>query len=90
MVKTWVLHYLPMQEQFENVCFVAVLTKKQKLWLFVHILLKWSFAINLSSWSSSLLMVKQGSRENNLPINLFLSSRQAGWCKFQACAAIHS
>jgi len=29
-----------MQGEFENLCFVAVLMKKQKLWLFVHVMLK--------------------------------------------------
>ena len=49
MVKTWVPLYLPMQEEFENLCFIAVLMKKQKLWQFVHVMLKQSFAIDLSS-----------------------------------------
>ena len=50
--------------------------------------LKWLFAINLSSWISSLFVMKQGSRGNNLPLNLFLSSWRMGWCKFQVGAAI--
>ena len=60
MVKTWVPHYSPMQqEEFENLCFVAALIKKQNLQPFVHVTLKWLFAIDLSSWISSLLVVKQ-------------------------------
>ena len=49
MVKTWVPRYLPMQEAFKNLCFIAVLMKKQKLWQFVHVTLKQLFAIDLSS-----------------------------------------
>ena len=71
MVKTWVLCYSPMQEEFENVCFVVALIKKQKLWAFVQVMLKWSFAIDLTSWILSLFVLKQSSRGNNLPINLF-------------------
>ena len=72
MVKTWVTRYLPMQEEFENLCFIAVLIKNQMLWSFVHVTLKWLLAIDLSSWISSLFVVKQGSRGINLPMNLFL------------------
>ena len=64
MAKTWAPHYLLMQKEFENTCFIAVLL----LWLFVHVKLKQSFVINLSSWISSLFVMKQGSRGNNLPI----------------------
>ena len=39
MVKTWVLHYLPKQEEFKNLCFVVVLIKKQKLQPFAHVTL---------------------------------------------------
>ena len=48
MVKTWVPHYSPMQEEFENICFIAVLMKKQKLWPFVHVTwaLKWLFPLH--------------------------------------------
>ena len=87
MVKTWVPRHLPMEEEFENLCFFSVLIKKQKLWPFVHVMLKKLFAIDLFSWISSLLVVKQGSKGNKLLINLFLSSWQTGWCKFQARAA---
>ena len=90
MVKSWIPRYLPMQEEFENLCFAAVMKKKMKLWPFVHMTLKQSFVINLYSWILSLFLVKQGSRGNNLPVNLFLSSWQTGWCKFQARAAINS
>ena len=62
---------------------IAVLIKKQKLWPFVHVTLKWLFAIDFSSWISSLFVVKQGSRGSNLHINLFLSSWQTRWCKCQ-------
>ena len=67
MVKTWVPHYSPpcTQEEFENLCFITVLIKKQKLWLFVQVTLKRSFTIELSSWILSLLVVKQGSRGKN-------------------------
>jgi len=87
MVKTWIPHYLPMQQEFENVCFAAVLMKKQKLRVFVHLTLKWLLAIDLSSWVLLLFVVKQGKRGNK---NLFLSSWQTGWCKFQTSAVIHS
>jgi len=71
MVKTWIPHYLLVQEEFENLCFVAVLMKEQKLWPFVHMMLKRSFAIDLSSWISSLFVVKQDSRGNNLPKKIY-------------------
>ena len=90
MVKTWIPHYLPMQQEFENLCFVAVLMKKQKLWVFVHVTLKWLLTIDLSSWILFLFVVKQGKRGNNLTINLFLSSWQTGWSKFQTSAVLHS
>ena len=78
MVKTLVPRYLTMQEELKNLCFVAVLMKKQNLLPFVHVMLKRSFAINFSTWSLSLFVTKQGSKGNNLPINLFFSSWQAG------------
>ena len=74
MVKTWIPCYLPMKEEFVNLGFVAVLVKKQKLWPFVHVMLKQLLVNDLSSWILSLFVVKQGSSGNNLPINLFLSS----------------
>ena len=70
MAKTWAPHYLLMQKEFENTCFIAVLL----LWLFVHVKLKQSFVINLSSWISSLFVMKQGSRGNNLPIHTYAFS----------------
>ena len=36
--KKWVPRCLPLQEELENLCFVAVLMKKQKLWPFVHVM----------------------------------------------------
>ena len=45
MVKTWVPRYFPMQEELEN---FAVLMKKQKLWPFVHVTLKWTCMIDFS------------------------------------------
>ena len=38
MGKTWVPRYLPMKEEFENLCFVAVLMKNQKLQPSVHVI----------------------------------------------------
>ena len=73
MIKTLVPRYLTMQEELENLCFVAVLMKKQNLWPFVHVMLKWSFAINFSTWGLSFFVTKQGSKGNYLPINLFFS-----------------
>ena len=68
-----------MREEFENLCFIAVLMKKQRSWPFVHVMLKQLFTIDLSLWISSLFIVKQGSRGNNLPTNPVLSSLQIGW-----------
>jgi len=71
MVKTWVPCYRGVCKIF---IIIAVLMKKQKLWPFVHVMLKWLFAIDFSSWILSLFVVKQGSRGSNLPINLFLTN----------------
>jgi len=46
MVKNLVPRYLPVQEEFENVCFVAAFLKKQKLRLFVQVTLKRSFVLH--------------------------------------------
>ena len=48
MGKTWIPRYSPMQEKFENLCFIEVLMKKQMLWLFVHVTLKWLLTVDLS------------------------------------------
>ena len=74
MVKTWVLSYLPKQEELENLCLVAVHQRNGKLWPFVHVTSKRLLAINVSSSISTLFVVMQGSRKNNLPSNPFLSS----------------
>ena len=74
MVKNCVSSYSPKQEELENLCLVAVHPRNCKLWPFVHMTLKRSFAINVSSWISTLLVVMQDSRRNNLPSDPFLSS----------------
>ena len=50
MVKTRVSSYSPKQEELENPCLVAVHPKICKLWQFVHMTSKQSFAIDVSSW----------------------------------------
>jgi len=41
MAKSWIPYYLPMEAKFENRCFISVFMKKQKLWVLVHMKLKW-------------------------------------------------
>jgi len=84
MVKNWIPRYLSMQEEFENLCS----THKE------------IEAMDICSRDTETVVRDQsffmdfifvcGGRGNNLPINLFLSSWQTGWYKFQACAEIHS
>ena len=74
MVQTWVSSYSPKQEELENLRLLAVFQRNCKLWPFVYVKLKWLFTINVSSWISTLFVVKEENRGNNLPSNSFFSS----------------
>ena len=77
MVKTMVSTYLPKQKELENLCsIVAVHQRNFQLWPLAHVMLKRLFAIDVSLWISTLLMVMLSRRRNNLPNNPFLSSWQ--------------
>jgi len=58
MIKSNVLHYSSMLEKLEKLCFIAVLNRKQKLLLLVHIKLEQSFEIDL--YSCILFIMTQG------------------------------
>jgi len=66
-IKTWISSDSPTQEEFENLCFVAVDLRIRQLWVFVYGTSKRSFAIDFSSLISPLFAVKKGDTQKNLP-----------------------
>ena len=74
----------------ENLCFIAVCQRNRKLWSFVHMTLKRLFAIDVSSWISTLIVMINESKRKNLPSNPFFSSWQTQWCKIRVRTLLHS
>ena len=88
MIKTWISSYLPTQEEFKNLCFVAVAYRVRELWVFVNVMSKRLYAIDFSSLILSLYVVKKSGRRKNLPRNGLPYSWRTQWCKLQLCTAL--
>ena len=65
-ISNWISSDLPTQEEFENLCFVAVDLRICQLWVFVYGTSKRSYVIDFSSLISSLFAVKKDDTQNNL------------------------
>ena len=89
MIKTWISSHSHTQEEFKTLCFIAVDYRIRKLWAFVYVTSKQSYAIDFSSLISSLYAVKNGNRRQNLPSNGLPYSWRTQWCKLQHCTLLY-
>ena len=89
-IKTWILSYLPTQEEVENLCFIAVDPRTCKLWALVYITSKQLYIIDFSSQMLPLYVMKKGDKRTNPPSNRFPYSWKTQWYKFQLCTPFHS